>query len=103
TSLYLIRHAHTAWNGAGRMQGWEDVPLDERGRQQAQALARRLRSEPIQAVYTSPLSRSLATAEPLAQALGVALRCDDRLRERHLGEWSGLTFDEARQRNPDRF
>jgi len=100
TLLYLIRHARTAWNDTGRMQGWADQPLDDHGRTQAQALARRLAAERFDAIYSSPLLRARATAEALAAPHGLAVRYDDRLRERHIGEWTGLTFAEARRLSP---
>lgn len=100
TLLYLIRHARTAWNDIGRMQGWADEPLDDHGRAQAQALARRLAAEPLDALYSSPLLRARATAEALAAPHRLPVTYDDRLRERHLGDWTGLTYTEARRRSP---
>ena len=101
TLLYLIRHGRTAWNNDGRMQGWADPGLDDLGRLQAQALARRLYSESFAAFYSSPLARSRETAEVVAAGHHMRVLYDDRLRERNLGEWTGLTFEAARQRNPE--
>jgi probable phosphoglycerate mutase len=101
TLLYLIRHARTTWNAEGRMQGQADPPLDELGLQQAHALAARLRSETLHAVYSSPLLRARQTAEILAASHNLMVDFDDRLKERHLGEWTGLTGDEVRARFPD--
>ncbi|MBI3242184.1 MAG: histidine phosphatase family protein [Chloroflexi bacterium] len=103
TLLYLIRHARSTWNAAGRMQGQADPPLDEAGRAQAQALAERLKDETFHAVYSSPLARARETAEILiaSRAVQPPLVFDDRLMERHLGEWTGLTGDEARDRFPE--
>jgi broad specificity phosphatase PhoE len=103
THLYLIRHARTAWNLDERIQGWADIPLDEVGRQQAEALAERLSDTHFDAIYSSPLLRARQTAEALAAGRSLELQLDERLRERHLGEWTGLTFDEARLRWPERF
>lgn len=102
TLLYLIRHGRTTWNEDGRMQGWADPPLDELGREQARRLAQRLRGERFAAIYASPLQRARVTAEILAEPHAQRVRLDDRLRERNLGEWVGLTFEQARARNPDR-
>lgn len=102
TLLYLIRHGRTAWNDLGRMQGWSDQPLDDHGRAQAQALARRLSARRFAAIYSSPLLRARATAEIVAAWHGLPVRLDDRLQERNLGEWTGLTFEEARARQPER-
>ncbi len=100
TLLYLIRHGRTAWNNDGRMQGWADPSLDARGQQQAQALAQRLYSESFAAFYSSPLARARETAEAVAAGHHMRVVYDDRLRERNLGEWTGLTFEQAKARYP---
>jgi len=98
--LYLIRHARSTWNASGRMQGWADPPLDDIGRQQVQALARRLRNEKFAAIYSSPLIRARETAEALATQVGLDVCVDERLKERHMGAWTGLTGDEAQAQYP---
>ena len=103
THLYLIRHGRTAWNNDDRLQGWADEPLDDVGRAQAGALAAWLHAVTFDAIYSSPLRRARETAETLAQPHGLPLTLDDRLRERNVGEWTGLTLDEARARAPGRF
>ena len=70
--LYLVRHGRTAGNTV-RYVGWGDEPLDDVGREQARALAAQLADEPIDVVYSSPLSRALDTARPLAEAHGAPL------------------------------
>jgi broad specificity phosphatase PhoE len=102
TLYYLVRHGRTPWNETGRMQGWADPPLDALGRQQALALAAGLKGERFAAIYASPLRRAAETAQALAEAAGLAVTFDARLRERNLGEWQGLTFEEARRRDPER-
>ena len=101
TLLLLIRHARSTWNAAGRMQGQADPPLDEIGMQQAHTLGEFLRSETLHAIYTSPLVRARATAEAIARYHTAPLILDARLMERHLGEWTGLTGDEAKERYPE--
>jgi broad specificity phosphatase PhoE len=101
TYLYLIRHARSTWNAEGRMQGQADPPLDDLGQQQAQALGQRLKRETFSAIYSSPLQRARATAEAIAQPHHLSVQCDDRLMERHLGQWSGLTGDEANEQFPE--
>jgi broad specificity phosphatase PhoE len=103
TTLTLIRHARTEWNNTNRMQGWSDPPLDDHGRAQAHALARRLSGETFTAIYSSPLLRALETAQIAAAPHGLPVITHAGLRERHVGEWAGLTFDEARARAPERF
>ena len=99
--LLLVRHGRSEMNAQRRAQGWLDSPLDEVGRAQARAVARRLQQEPPRILYTSPLSRARETAEIIAQALGVPLAVDDRLKERGLGAISGLTREEIEERFPE--
>src|SRR3990172_2717411 len=94
TFLFLIRHARSTWNAEGRMQGQADPPLDDVGREQARALAERLRGEPFRAIYSSPQARARQTAE-IAFARHnppAPITFDDRLKERDLGEGTGLTI-----------
>lgn len=98
--LYLIRHGQTDWNIEGRWQGQLDVPLSEVGHKQAQALAEALQDRPIMTIYSSDLIRAVATAQPLAQAKGIEIRWDARLRELHLGVFQGLVHDEIRLKYP---
>jgi broad specificity phosphatase PhoE len=106
--VWLIRHAESQGNSEGRIQGWADFPLTERGRWQAARLAERLAGSigprwgagPIREIVTSPLQRAVETARPLAQALDVPLRYDARLREYNFGPLNGLTPPEIVARFP---
>jgi probable phosphoglycerate mutase len=92
TTFLLIRHAThdvVAHTLTGHMR---DIHLSAEGRSQAQALAGRLAHLPIAAVYSSPLERAVETAQPLAEALGRELRCDEGLIEVDYGEWAGKRF-----------
>lgn len=102
TTLWLIRHGVTDWNREGRWQGQRDVPLNDEGRRQARQAAERLRDQPLEAIYTSDLSRARETAAVLSEATGAPLVEDPRLREIHLGAWEGLSFDDIRQSYGDR-
>ncbi len=100
--LLLIRHAESEGNAAQRAQGWNDEPLTDLGRQQAEALAKRLRGDyDICAVYTSSLSRARQTAEIIAKSLGLLVTCDDRLKEYDCGVVTGLRFEEIAVQYPD--
>lgn len=101
--LLLIRHGQTLWNAELRYQGQADVPLNELGRRQAEALARRLAGETIHAVYASDLQRAVDTATPLAASHRLEIITDARLRELNFGEWEGHTFEEIRRREPERY
>ena len=103
--MLLIRHGETDRNAGGIALGREDVPLNERGRAQAQALATSLAASrtdvSIAAVYSSPLRRALATAQPLAQALDLEVQTEDGLIEMDVGEAEGRPLTELQERFPD--
>ncbi len=92
--LVFIRPGETDWNRLGRWQGWVNIPLNELGERQARALANFIRHIGMSALYTSDLKRALKTAECLAEQLNFAPIPDERLRERNIGLWQGLTRDE---------
>jgi 2,3-bisphosphoglycerate-dependent phosphoglycerate mutase len=101
TTLILARHGETDWNRDGRWQGHADEPLNDRGREQARALAEELAGEPVTAVYASDLSRARETAEIVAERLEQRrVEIDPRLREVDVGGWSGLTTTEIEARYP---
>src|SRR4051812_19585817 len=87
--ILLARHGETVFNIEGRWQGQADSPLTERGRAQARELGRALASEPIAAVYSSDLGRAADTARAVAEPHGLKVITDERLREIHVGEWTG--------------
>ncbi len=96
--IHIIRHGETNWNHEKRWQGQLDPPLNERGLQQAQMLARYLQTHPITAIYTSDLQRAYVTAETIGSALDLRPQTDPRLREMHLGVLQGLTIGEIQAR-----
>lgn len=100
-TLYLIRHACVDDPDGERICLGQklDIPLGEKGRMQAQALARALSSVRLDAVYTSPLLRARQTAQALTDAPIVL----DELTELDGGEWDGLPFSEIRARYPGFF
>jgi len=94
--LLLIRHGESVANTEGRVQGQLDSPLNDRGRDQSRALARRLVCEqwPVAAIYASDLRRAAETAEILAAVLQAPLGLDERLREYDIGVLTGLVWRE---------
>lgn len=90
TLLLLIRHGENDFSKrgvlAGRLRG---VHLNDKGRQQAQDLAKSLSGFPIRAIYSSPLERAMETAAPLANALGLPLQRASGLIESDVGAWEG--------------
>jgi probable phosphoglycerate mutase len=101
TRLLLIRHGETEWNKAQRIQGQIDIALNDTGRLQAQLLGQALAQEPIAAIYASDLDRAQVTAQAVANATGVPLQTDARLRERHYGAFQGLTYEEIESQWPE--
>ena len=116
-TLYFVRHGETDWNAAGRYQGQTDIPLNDKGRGQAErngaALSDKLgRADGIDFV-ASPLSRTRETMEIVRRAMGLAVSdylLEDRLKEVSYGHWEGTLWADlpavdpeglaARQRDP---
>jgi alpha-ribazole phosphatase/probable phosphoglycerate mutase len=98
--LYLIRHGETESNRLGLALGQQDVPLNEQGIRQVERLCRALEDEPLTAIYSSPLGRTLETARAVAEPHGLDVQIDERLIEMDIGEIDGLTFAEVRERYP---
>jgi glucosyl-3-phosphoglycerate phosphatase len=101
--LVLWRHGQTVWNFEDRFQGQTDIPLDDTGVAQAERAARLLAALRPAAIFASDLTRATATAAPLARITGLPVSLDKDLRERHGGEWEGLTGPEIRARYPAEF
>lgn len=96
--LLLIRHGQSTWNAEGRWQGWADPPLSALGGTQARRAANRLAEAGLTAVVSSDLARARQTAEAMAEHLGLSMPATEAgLRERDIGDWSGLTTEEIEQ------
>ena len=99
--LLLLRHGQTAWNAEQRAQGQRDVPLDETGLLQAKSVAGVLAAmEPV-LVRSSDLLRARVTAELVAEAAGLPVTTDARLREFDLGARTGTTMAEYAAAHPE--
>lgn len=98
TRLYLVRHGATQLTAEDRFSGAVGVDLSDQGRWQVQRLAERLSSEGINAIYCSPLSRTMETANILARPHGLTPVVRDGLREICHGRWEGLTRREVEER-----
>lgn len=99
--LILVRHGETEWNRSGRYQGFARTSLNERGRWQAEQVARRLAGWEIDAIYASDLPRALETAEPIAGRLRLPINTMTALREVDVGEWEGLTVPEIQAQHAE--
>ena len=101
TTILLTRHGQTEWNREERFRGQIDVPLNETGERQAQALALRLKGWPVTALYTGPLQRARRTGELCARALGLEPQVLPGLLDLDYGQWQGLTPAEVAARDPE--
>lgn len=112
--VYYVRHGETDWNAQGRLQGEQDVPLNELGRRQSigaggilgDLFAREGRNAASLEFVASPLGRARQTMELVRDVLQLPPQqyaVDERLREIGYGEWEGSTLAEAQSRNPDVF
>jgi|AntRauTorcE11898_2_1112593.scaffolds.fasta_scaffold00018_48 alpha-ribazole phosphatase len=93
--IYLIRHGQTDANVNKIYQGNANVPLNEKGKEQAKIVAWRFESYPIQSLYTSDLERALDTARSINHYHDLKLNIEKDLQEISLGEWQGKTRAEV--------
>ncbi|HEY1639406.1 MAG TPA: histidine phosphatase family protein [Streptosporangiaceae bacterium] len=99
----LWRHGQTVYNAQRRFQGQTDIPLNEIGRQQAASAARYLAALGPDTIFASDLMRATETAGALARLTGLSVKLDEDLRERHGGQWEGLTDTEIRAQFPEAY
>ncbi|MDI6688960.1 MAG: histidine phosphatase family protein [Actinomycetota bacterium] len=98
--LFLIRHGETQWNVESKYLGSTDLGLTERGKHQTLALARRLRGESLNSIYSSSSKRALTTAQAIADIHGLEIKVLPQMNEINYGEWEGLTYDEINRDYP---
>lgn len=106
TEIWLVRHGETPWNAERRVQGWEDIDLNQTGIDQARALGRHIKKlgqagQPLDAIYTSDLKRAHATAQTVATEVNLPLNIHPGVRERHFGVLQGLVYDEMDAHAPE--
>ena len=98
--VWLVRHGETLWNRERRFQGHQDIPLSEKGRDEARACAEHLRDRHFDALYSSDLLRASETASIAFAKHNLSIQKDVRFRERHMGVLQGHTRDEIPQLFP---
>jgi broad specificity phosphatase PhoE len=104
TKILLVRHGHVEGIDPPRFRGRQELPLTARGRAEASAVARRVASgwQPSM-VYTSPLSRCIATGEAIAQKCHVPANICDDLNDIDYGAWRFRSYDEMQREEPNLF
>lgn len=103
--IYLVRHGSTEWNERGLWQGVVDTQLSENGRREVERLAQFLRRANFAAIYSSPMTRALQTAEIIATVTnhrGEVL-VDERLRECEIRLWNGMSMEELIRSYPNEY
>ncbi len=101
TTIYLIRHGQTDWNKKKIFRGRKDIPLNDRGQQEAEALARHLSDVKFDAVYASPLSRAFETASIVARPHGILVEQENGMIDINYGIWEGLSDTQVKKRFPE--
>ncbi len=97
--LLFIRHGQTEWNAIRRVMGRRPIPLNERGRGQAERLAEYLSNAGLRGIVSSPVERAKETAGIIASRHdGLEVELDDGITEVGCGEWEGLDVDEMQRR-----
>src|ERR1700759_1326599 len=101
TRLIAVRHGETAWNVEARLQGQLDIPLNERGEEQARRTAHWLAEDHPHVGVSSAPARARGTAQAIASFNRIPLELDAGLRERSFGSFQGMTHTEVAERWPE--
>lgn len=101
TRIFLVRHGQTAWNVGEIFRGRADIPLDETGLKEADLAGDALKDETIHAIYSSPLKRSVQTAEGIAKYHNLPVRPLEAIIDISYGEWEGKENQEVKEKYPE--
>jgi len=101
TKVYLVRHGQTAWNLEEVFRGRMDIPLDETGKKEVHLAGEALKDETLHAIYSSPLSRSMETAENIAKFQNIPVTPLESIIDISYGEWEGVSLVEVQKKYPD--
>ncbi len=104
TTIILVRHGETVANREGIFRGRYDFPLNDVGLRQSKLLADEISGRfSVSAIYSSPLSRATATAEPIALAFGLEMQIEPDFTNISLGNWEGVSHIEIEKQIPDQY
>ncbi len=103
TSIYLVRHGQTAWNKEEIFRGRTDIPLDESGLKQADLVGQYFKGMEIHAIYSSPLSRALQTAQKIAQFHNLKVQPLQGIIDMSFGKWQGRPHQEIRENDKETY
>jgi len=101
TKVYIVRHGQTAWNLEEVFRGRADIPLDDTGKKEVHLVGEALQNETIHAIYSSPLSRSMETAENLAKFQKIPVSPLEAIIDISYGDWEGVSLEEIAEKYPD--
>lgn len=101
TKVYVVRHGQTAWNLEEVFRGRADIPLDDTGKKEVHLAGEALKDETIHAIYSSPLSRSMETAENIAKFQNIDVAPLDAIIDISYGDWEGKPLAEIQKKFPD--
>ncbi len=99
--IYMTRHGETEWNKAGRMQGWKNSNLTEKGIRNARKLGEKLMDIQFDKIYCSPAGRARETAEHILCGRKIDLEIKEDLKEMGFGVWEGMEFEVVREKYAD--
>lgn len=100
TRIYFIRHCEAEGNTRGVLQGRSDCDISGNSAKQLDLVSLRLRNEPFDAMYSSPLKRAYKTAQAINQYHNLTIHKDNRLIEIDMGEWEGRSWASIEQESP---
>lgn len=99
--IYITRHGETEWNREGRMQGWENSRLTEKGIANAKRLGESLKSVDFDCTYCSPLGRTVETLEHIIGERNIKIVLNDSLKEMNFGIWGGMMHSDIKEIFPE--
>ncbi|MDR1693865.1 MAG: histidine phosphatase family protein [Lactobacillaceae bacterium] len=101
-TFYFFRHGETELNKQGKIQGQIESPLTAEGQNQVKELAKKYNDINLDIIFSSPLSRCIETARPIAREKDIKLKICDDLKEAYCGEWEGISLSMLNQNEENR-